>query len=149
MITEARRKLLGRYHVLAGKLFGGDEDLRRAALMKLTGKNSAKDLTDGQLRSVCGHLQKAERELNKVSKQQWATLSALCFKRGWKSGFSDQRFLSFVEHTTGKRSAWALTNREASAVITGLQKWMDGGGAKEAKQRPNAHYYTATGETIH
>jgi hypothetical protein len=138
----ARANLLATYHAGAKTLYRDehgrpDEDLRRAALARMTaangrpGKRSARDCTDAELRRVIAELRAAGAYdgqhrggtgPDRPTPEQWAAMAGLSRRRGW-NGLDDARLQEFCEHTTGISSTRMLTRAQASAVITGLRRW--------------------------
>lgn len=62
-----------------------------------------------------------------ITHSQLAHLARLCERMGWEDGLNDARLLGFINRTLGVRflRSDVMTNRQASAVITGLRKWAD------------------------
>lgn len=125
-----RAHLLARYHVLAKKQFGQDEETRRAHLERHTGQRSAADCTDAQLTAVANAMA-AEQDsaiggigLDRPTKPQWARLAALSRARGW-DGLDDARLKGFIRRTAKVAAARFLTRELISKVIMGLENWAD------------------------
>lgn len=129
---------LAMIHMAAKTLFGevsrggaGREDYE-AWLARLTGKRSAAALTQGERIDLVRHLRReglvAERgaggrSAGRPTAEQWSHIGGLARQMGW-SGLEDTRLQSFVQRTTRVSSARFITRDQATAVITGLRKWL-------------------------
>lgn len=139
---------LAMIHMAAKSLFGdvskgapGREDYEDW-LHRLTGKRSAAALTQGERIDLVRHLRReglvkergaGGRGEGRPTQQQWSHLGALARQMGWQDGLEDGRMQAFIQRTAKVTAARFITREQASAVITGLRKWLAqraaGGGA--------------------
>lgn len=68
---------------------------------------------------------------NRPTDAQWRKLAALCRRLGWVQGLDDPALNRFCMRTTHMVSARFLTKALISQVITGLERWIAGGGTHE------------------
>lgn len=136
---DLRASDLAMIHVAAKSLFGdtsknGDGRAEYEAwLLRHTGKCSAGTLTREERASFVTLLRRQgllkERGAggvgqNRPTSQQWAHLGQLAREMGWEKGLEDPRLKGFVERTAKVSAARFITREQASAVITGLRKWL-------------------------
>ena len=134
-------------HVAAKALFGdcGKGGLGRADyedwLEKLTGARSASALTADQRIALIKRLRadgvimargQGGRHRDRPTSEQWAHIAQLARKMGWKDGLEDAALRAFVVRTAKVSSARFITKEQASAVITGLRKWVASKGGQDA-----------------
>jgi hypothetical protein len=130
---------LAMIHVAAKSLFG---DVTRNGdgradyedwLERLTGRRSASALTADQRIDLIKRLRRdglikergqGGRGEGRPTSEQWAHIAALARKMGWKDGLEDGRLKAFVERTAKVSSARFITREQATAVITGLRRWL-------------------------
>lgn len=130
-------KLIQRIHIAKSQLHL-DEDTYRAMLTAQTGKNSTKNMTLTELRTVFEHLKTVgfkttpakgtnlKRETNMANDDQsklirhlWLSLHDL----GEVKNPSEQALAKYVERQTGISALQWLTIDQASMVIESLKKW--------------------------
>ncbi len=143
---KMRNADLAMIHMAAGALFG---DVTKGSASRpdyedwlhgLTGQKSAAALSQGQRIDLIRHLRRegllAERGAggrgqNRPTPQQWAHLGQLARRMGWQDGLEDSRMQAFVQRTAKVTAARFITREQASAVITGLRKWLAQKAARE------------------
>lgn len=148
--TQKRNADLALIHVAAKSLFG---DVSKSGtgradyedwLHRLTGCRSASALSMDQRIDLIKRLRRdgliAERGQGgrgegRPTSEQWAHIASLARQMGWKDGLEDARLHGFVQRTAKVTSARFITREQASAVITGLRKWLESkraGGGQDA-----------------
>ena len=147
---DIRNSDLAMIHVAAKSLFGdtSQNGAGRADyedwLDRHTGKRSAGVLTNDERASFVTLLRREgllkERGAggvgqNRPTSQQWAHIGNLAREMGWEKGLEDPRLKGFVERTAKVSAARFITREQASAVITGLRKWL----AQKAGAEGNGH----------
>ncbi len=133
---DRRRLLLGLAHKAASML-GMDEETRRAAQAAFAGHDSLKEFSDRELVAWCWELKRRGAEIGipgppprggagwgRPTGAQWATIERLAAALG----LTDAALSAFVRRTTGIDDPRFIGRRDASAVITGLEKWARGRG---------------------
>ena len=73
-------------------------------------------------RSVKGGSGKANNGEDRPTDAQLRKLGALARARGW-DGLDDERLVGFVRRTAKVEAVGWMTRKQASRVITGLEKW--------------------------
>ncbi|MFV0261366.1 MAG: regulatory protein GemA [Kluyvera sp.] len=125
----------------AGRPLTKDEldTLYRSWLEQRTGQRSCKTLTYVQLQHLLGELKagnwiKDRTEYrpggggdDRPTDAQWRKLAALTKVMGWQGGLNAHELQSFVQRTTQLQGTRFLTRPQVSRVITGLQRWINGG----------------------
>lgn len=137
MDSKHRRVLLGLAHKAASQL-GMDEETRRAAQAAFAGRESLRDFSDAQLVAWCWELKRRGADIgipapppmgglawDRPTPAQWATVERLA----GALELTPAALAAFVKRTTGLDDPRFMTRRDASAVITGLEKWARGRGA--------------------
>jgi hypothetical protein len=130
--TDRRRRLLGLVHSSAKRL-GMDDDARRAMQRRVTGKDSAADMSEAELVAVCAELARLGADIHvpappaggpgMATEWQLLTIERLAHSMGWTEGLTDARLIAFVRRTAKvERPQW-LEKSAASHVISGLQRW--------------------------
>jgi phage gp16-like protein len=131
MATSPRNSLLGRIHALKRDL-RLDDDTYRDIVERVTGKRSAKDATDRQLRDLAatlagsaGGFQPSDRaEVRKI----WALWGELK-RQGKLSSPTREALRSFCANETGAEGASKdpehMTAEECRKVIEALKAWAD------------------------
>jgi hypothetical protein len=137
----ARKTLYGLIHKGAGVKFGclpADErdTAYRDWLLMRTGQRSCKGLTDAQMSALVSELKRdgylsdyrpGGKAPERPTDAQWRKLAALCKARGWQGGLDDHALDAFCQRTTHVAKARFLTKPLISKVITGLERWIEGG----------------------
>lgn len=128
MITPARRALNGAVHA-AAKAHGLDEDAYRGMLHARTGKRSAKDCTDAELRDVLDHLNgggrapapanRAQSPHARLARALWISLHNL----GEVSDPSETALRAWVKRQHQVDDLRFVRAGEAAPVIEGLKAW--------------------------
>ena len=134
-VKTRRRVLLGVAHKAAAQL-GMDEETRRAAQMAFCGKASLRDYTDAQLIAWCWELKRRGADIGipapppkggggwgRPTDTQWAEIERLALRMGW-SGLDDGALRGFVRRTCDVADVRFLTRGQATAVISGLRRWV-------------------------
>lgn len=125
--TPARRALIGAVHA-AKKAHGLDDDTYRDMLARVTGKRSAADLSDAQLRQVLDHLNGAKRPSGRKradtaiagkARALWLSLHAL----GLLSDPSESALRAWVKRQYRVDDLAFLPPADSFAVIEGLKRW--------------------------
>lgn len=141
--TSQRRALLALVHK-AGKQAGLADDDRRVVQQMVTGCASCADMNEAQLRAMLAHWRGrgvlpypargggGQGGGERPSALQWRELERLAQAMGWPLGLEDEGLRGFVRRTTGLDGTRFLSARQASAVITGLRRWL-------ASRAPSAH----------
>ncbi|MEW5790012.1 MAG: phage protein GemA/Gp16 family protein [Pseudomonadota bacterium] len=133
--TDRRRVLLGLAHKAAAQL-GMDEETRRAAQMAFCGKASLRDYTDAQLLAWCWELKRRGADIGipapppkggagweRPTPSQWAEIERLSLAMGW-SGLDDGALRGFARRTCAVDDVRFITRHQATAVISGLRRWL-------------------------
>ena len=133
--ANRRRLLLGLAHKAAAQL-GMDEETRRAAQMAFAGKASLRDFSDAQLVGWCWELKRRGADIGipappprgsagwgRPTDTQWAEIERLALRMGW-SGLDDGALRGFVRRTCEVEDARFITRGQATAVISGLRRWL-------------------------
>ncbi len=138
--TQKRNADLALIHVAAKSLFG---DVSKTGtgradyedwLHRLTGCRSASALSMDQRIDLIKRLRRdglitergqGGRSEGRPTSEQWAHIASLARQMGWKDGLEDARLQGFVQRTAKVTSARFITREQASAVITGLRKWLE------------------------
>jgi hypothetical protein len=131
--VSVRRRLLGRIHKQAKELWGSDEEIYRAFLYATVQKSSCVDMTNDELRTVEQALyerivaSRSPQRQTDMTTAQIAMIEHLCRELGW-DGSTDIRFKNFANRTLKVQlmNFEAMSQKQASFVITGLQKWLEG-----------------------
>jgi phage gp16-like protein len=113
-------------HVLA-KQAGLDEDCRRDAIERITGKRSARELTAVEGSAVIDHL-KSLSKASDIDGPYGKKLRALWIS-GWHLGVvhnrTDKAMLAFVERQTGiERTRWLRAAADARKAVEALKLWI-------------------------
>ncbi|ACE99217.1 Mu-like prophage protein GP16 [Rhodopseudomonas palustris TIE-1] len=113
-------------HVLA-KQAGLDEDCRRDAIERITGKRSARELTAVEGSAVIDHLKSLSKAAD-IDGPYGKKLRALWIS-GWHLGVvhnrTDKAMLSFVERQTGiERTRWLRAAADARKAVEALKLWI-------------------------
>jgi Protein of unknown function (DUF1018) len=134
---DDRRNMIAKLHI-AKKQLGLDEDTYRAALTRITGKDSAKDMSAAELEAV---LKDFSRHGFKAARKGFsgpASASAMKIMALWMSGWnlgvitnpSPEAMEAFIIRQTGiAKAQWLKDASDAGKVIDGLKAWL----AREAK----------------
>lgn len=135
MVDKRRRVLLALAHKAAAQL-GMDEETRRAAQAAFAGHASLRDFTDQQLLAWCWELKRRGADIGipapppkggtgwgRPTDTQWAEIERLCTAMGW-SGLDDGALRGFVRRTCEVEDARFITRGQATAVISGLRRWV-------------------------
>lgn len=143
---ERRRLLLGLAHKAAAQL-GMDEDTRRAAQAAFAGRASLAEFSDRELLLWCWELKRRGADIGipgpppkggtgwgRPTDAQLATIERLAAS----IGIDDAALAGFVRRTTGMDDPRWLTQRSASRVITGLERWAKSRGADTRSQTRKA-----------
>jgi len=124
-ITDARRRLLARVHIVAKEL-GLDEETYRTVLERCAGVSSAAGATDAQLDLVLAEFRRLgwkprrRRSAKPHVRKIWAMWGELVRRGIWR----DRRRSSlraFVKRQTGIDNPEWLTHPDADAVIEALK----------------------------
>lgn len=124
--TPARRKLYAALHAAAAKA-GLDDESYRAMLVARTGKASAKDLSDGQIRGVLDHLnggtrpQAARRRDDSATSRKIRALWLSLYQLGVVRNPSETALAAFVKATAKVDDLHWLSPRDAYRVIEALK----------------------------
>jgi Protein of unknown function (DUF1018) len=132
-----RKNLLSKVHI-AKKQLGLDDDTYRASLSRITGKSSARDMSEGELEAVLKDFSK--RGFKPVRKGFTGPAAASQNKimalwlSGWNLGVianpSAQAMETFIlRQTKITKAQWLKDAGDAGKVIDGLKAWL----AREAK----------------
>ncbi|PKF50909.1 regulatory protein GemA [Enterovibrio nigricans] len=114
-----------------------DDEYRNYLSLATGGKLSCKEMSDTELKQLVDRLTRegwltryTPRLGGETSTQptglQWAKLAALAKARGW-TGLDDEALDAFVMRTVKVERAKWLTRTTISDVITGLERWIEGG----------------------
>jgi len=114
-----RHVLLGQVHAIA-TANGLDEDARRDKLEGLTGKRSAKDCSDDELRAFL-KLFHAKQNPNKSYTGLTRALWISAYNLGLLDSGSDAALDAFVERQTGKANTKFLTSADSNKVTEALK----------------------------
>ncbi len=131
--TPARSRLIGALHVRKAQL-GLDDDLYRDVLEKHTGKRSARDLSEPQLRQVLAQMERSgtarrlmpDTPAAKKLQALWMSL----FNLGLVEDKSDKALFAFVQRQTKLASPnWLRSAADMEKVAEALKAWLarDGG----------------------
>lgn len=126
MTALPRNRLIGAVHA-AKKAAGLDDDTYRAKLVLITGKNSAKDCTDRELRDVLDTMNgkrryapaRADSPTARKARALWISLHAL----GGLSDPSEQALRAWVKRQYHVDDLAFVRGSEGFAVIEGLKQW--------------------------
>lgn len=129
MAAPARNRLIGAVHA-AAKGSGLDDDTYRAMLEQLTGKRSAAQLSDGELRQVLDHMngQRGDRRFTppktsnptaKKVRALWISLHGL----GAIEDPSEKALRSWVKRQHHVDDLAFVRPSQSFAVIEGLKQW--------------------------
>lgn len=129
--TTARKPLLAKVHVLA-KQQGLDEDAYRDLLERETGKRSARNLTDGELRLVCEKLGRPSGVTAAASPAAAGPYSAklrALWISAWHLGItrdrSDAAMIAFVKRQARvDHTRFLVDAKSANKAIEGLKAWI-------------------------
>ena len=115
---------------VAKRELGLDEDTYRDILKNYGGHTSSAKMTSQQRNQVLDRFKKLgfkvkrkNTPVTRLTPQQKWKLEQLCKQRGW-SDLADPALRKFIKRTTGMDDWRFLTPRDASKVITGLEKWV-------------------------
>ena len=127
-----RRDMLAKLHI-AAKQLGLDEETYRDALAAATGKRSAGEMDEGELRRALEHFEAhgfaaRAREKDAADLVYLPKVRALWIS-GWHLGVvrdrSDAAMTAFIRRQTGIDAArWVTSAGEARKVIEGLKTWL-------------------------
>lgn len=133
--TDARRVLMGLAHKAAAQL-GMDDETRRAVQQAVTGKASCKDMSEAELRRLLWHYKAKGADIGipgpaprggqgwtRPTPWQWVEIERLALRMGW-SGLDDGALRGFVRRTCDVADVRFLTRAQATAVISGLRRWV-------------------------
>ncbi|MCX8017383.1 MAG: regulatory protein GemA [Rhodocyclaceae bacterium] len=136
-MRDRRKTLLGLAHMAAAQL-GLDEDTRRAAQQAFCGKASLREFTDDELVAWCWELKRRGADIGipapapkggigweRPTAAQWAMIERLAAGLG----LNEAGLRAFTARTCHVDDTRFLTRAQASAVITGLQRWSCARGA--------------------
>lgn len=128
-----RASLIGLAHK-AAKLAGiTDPQVRRDVQKAVTGVESCADMNETQLRKLLYHYKskgvnigipapvKPAASPHRPTKAQWGTIDRLCVSLG----LDEAQLTAFIRRTAHVDNPHFLTRPQASAVISGLQRWAD------------------------
>lgn len=130
--VDKRRALIGLAHKAAA-LAGLDDETRRAVQVEVTGKESCGEMSERELLALLRHYKAKGVQvyipntapLGRITAAQRATIDRLAAAIGLDAG----QLQSFIARTTKVDSVEFLRKSQASAVISGLQRWADQRGA--------------------
>lgn len=144
--SARRRVLLGLAHKAAAQL-GMDEETRRAAQAAFAGKASLKDFSDRELVAWCWELKRRGADIgipgpppkgglswDRPTPAQWAMIERLAAALG----LTDAGLAGFVRRTTGLDDPRFMTRKDATDVITGLERWARSRGADTRSRTESA-----------
>lgn len=125
-MAAVRSRLIGAVHA-AKKAAGLDDDTYRAKLQLITGKTSAKDCSDGELRDVLDSMNgkrrhgpaKADSPTARKARALWISLHAL----GGIADPSEQALRAWVQRQYHVDDLAFIRASESFAVIEGLKQW--------------------------
>ena len=143
-----RHLLLGLAHKAALQL-GLDDDSRRAAQAAFAnGHQSLRDFSDAQLVAWCYELKRRGAKIGipapppkgvqgwgRPSRAQWAEIERLALALGWANGLHDVQLRGFVRRTCAVDDVTFVSDEQASALISGLRRWLAQRSAKAAGGR--------------
>jgi hypothetical protein len=133
MAAPQRNRLIGAVHA-AKKAAELDDDTYRAMLDRITGKSSAKDLSDGELRQVLDHMNGGAKRIGhhtrfappkttsptaKKARALWISLQGL----GAISDPSEQALRAWVKRQHHVDDIAFVRPSQSFAVIEGLKQW--------------------------
>lgn len=134
---EYRRRALAKIHIAKKELGLSDEDYREVVRSAVPGKDSAGDLTDGELRLLLERLaglgwrprlpRISERPLPPMvwkARELWLEL----YRREAVRSSSWAALGRFAKRMTGVGDLRRLTVRQATVVIEALKQWLDRAG---------------------
>lgn len=146
MIDPAKRAMIAKIHI-AKKQLGLDDDVYRAMLKSVTGKDSTKGMSGSDLSSVLKNLErlgfKANTQTKKIGQRKLADspearkIRALWIDlrdMGELRDSSEEALVSFVKRTTGIHALEWLNSHQAGKVIDALRGWIQRKGGD-----PNAY----------
>ena len=130
--VDKRRALIGLAHK-AATLAGLDDDTRRAVQVEVTGKESCGEMTQRELLALLRHYKAKGVQVyipntapfGRITAAQRATIDRLAAAIGLEDG----QLQAFIARTAKVDSVEFLRKSQASAVISGLQRWADQRGA--------------------
>lgn len=138
-MSTARNAMLAKL-AIGRKALAMAEDDYRAMLERVTGKASARDMSDGELDRVLTELKRlgfkpvAKRDFKSTAKPHARKIFALWTaldKAGALTDGSRTALFSFCERQTGVASPDWLTVKQANAVTEALKSWL----ARAEKER--------------
>lgn len=134
---EYRRRALAKIHIAKKELGLSDEDYRELVRSAVPGKESAADLTDGELRQLLDRLAQlgwrarlprvAERPLPPMvwkARELWLQL----YRAGKVQNPSWASLGRFAKRMTGVGDLRSLDVKQATVVIEALKRWLERAG---------------------
>lgn len=140
------------------KALGLDDDTYRAMLCRVTGKQSAKDLTETERTKVIEEMRRAGfKKLSRPAQMQlegkYAKKLQALWIAGWNLGLisdnSDKALLAFVKRQTGiDHTRFLRDSNDAFKVIEALKAWLARAGSVDWSSLKNADYTALSGFRI-
>lgn len=135
-IDKQRKKLLAMAHMAPHQL-GLSEDERRTVQREIGGSESCRHMSNASIRRLLWHYKRlgadifvpgpcAEELKGRPTRAQMREIERLAFAMGWEGGLDDPALRGFVKRTARVEHPKFMTRRQATHVITGLGKWLEG-----------------------